>query len=149
MRKRFILAAVAAVAGCQTSSHAIIFKPGVNMPATVAAVDQCKIASFKEIPQSMATHVDPGVHTEGTMYCHTIGQLTTCNEIGGVNIPASSTTYDVNQDIRDRYVVRCLQAKGFTVEMNGRPCMSEPEEKQAYADRAAGRFPKCSVRAGF
>ena len=42
MRKRFILAAVAAVAGCQTSSHAIIFKPGVNMPAHPLPQDDMK-----------------------------------------------------------------------------------------------------------
>lgn len=149
MRNQFIVTAVGVLAGCQSSSHAIIFKPGVNMPATVAAADQCKIASFKDIPQSMATQINPGVHTSGTMYCNTIGQITSCNEVGGLNIPATATTYDVNQELRDRYLARCLQAQGFTVEMNGRTCTSESEERQAYSDRMAGRFPKCSVRFGF
>jgi hypothetical protein len=32
-----------------------------------------------------------------------------------VNIPASSTSYDVNSDLRDRYITNCLERRGFTV----------------------------------
>lgn len=147
MRKRFIMAAVAVVAGCQTSAP-IIFKPGVDLNSTVAAVDQCKIDSFKEIPQSLATDVNPGYNNPGTLQCNTYGTVVTCNRIGAVNIPASSTTYDVNGELRDRYVVRCLQSKGFTVKMDGHSCATDAETKKALADRAAGQMPQCAVRYG-
>jgi hypothetical protein len=66
MRKHFLLASAVMIAGCQTAPTPIIFKPGVDLNQTVAAVDQCKIDSFKEIPQSMATDIDPGYSSPGT-----------------------------------------------------------------------------------
>ncbi|RWN94736.1 hypothetical protein [Mesorhizobium sp.] len=138
----------AVIAGCQTGPAPIIFKPGVDLNSTVVALDQCKIDSFKEIPQSLATDVRPGYNNPGTIQCNTYGTMVTCNRIGAVNIPASSTTYDVNGELRDRYIVRCLQSNGFTVKMDGRACVTEAETKKALADRAAGQFPQCAVKAG-
>ncbi|MER8938734.1 hypothetical protein NKH82_04405 [Mesorhizobium sp. M0915] len=146
MRKRLILAALAALSGCQTGPVPIVFKPGVDVGSTVAAMDQCKINSFREIPQSLATDVNPGYNNPGTIQCNTYGTMTTCNRVGAINIPASSTTYDVNGELRDRYIQRCLQGQGFTVKSDGRACSSESETRQALADRANGIFPKCAVR---
>lgn len=76
------------------------------------------------------------------------GRAAQDNRIGAVNIPASSTTYDVNGELRDRYVVRCLQSKDFTVKMDGHACATDAETKKALADRAAGQMPQCAVRYG-
>ncbi|MET3521477.1 hypothetical protein [Mesorhizobium abyssinicae] len=147
MRNRMLLAAMAAIAGCQSGPTAIIYKPGVDLSSTVAAVDQCKIASFREIPQSIATEYHPGYNNPGTVQCNTIGTIVSCNTIGAVNIPGSTSTYDVNQGLRDRYITRCLEAKGFGVKMDGRACSTQAEANKAMADRAAGQFPKCAVPA--
>lgn len=112
MRRRFIVAAVAAllaglsVAACTTANQQVryVAKPGVNLAGTQAALDQCRIASFKEIPQTMATDVQPGVSIPGRINCNTIGSLTTCTQAGGLDIPATAQTYDVNGPLRDRFM---------------------------------------------
>ncbi|RWH34440.1 MAG: hypothetical protein EOQ80_33110 [Mesorhizobium sp.] len=130
----------------QSGQPRIVFDP--TRHASGSTTPPIKIDSFKEIPQSLATDVRPGYNNPGTIQCNTYGTIVTCNRIGAVNIPASSTTYDVNGELRDRYVVRCLQSKGFTVKMDGRACATEAETKRALADREAGQFPQCAVRAG-
>jgi hypothetical protein len=146
MRKRIFFASFAVLtAGCQTGPSAIVFKPGVDLDATVAAVDQCKIASFKEIPQSIATDYHPGYNNPGTVQCNSYGTVVSCQNVGAVNIPASTTTYDVNQGLRDRYMSRCLEGQGFQVKVDGRACFGQSEVNQALADRAAGKFPKCAI----
>ncbi|ESY03883.1 hypothetical protein X753_21215 [Mesorhizobium sp. LNJC399B00] len=144
MRKRYIIV-ILAVAGCQTAPAYIVYKPGVDLNATQTAKDQCQIASLREIPQSMATDYHPGYNNPGTVQCNTIGTVVSCNTIGAVNIPGSTTTYDVNQDLRDRYMVRCLEGQGFGVKL-ARACASEAENSKALADREAGRFPTCAVK---
>ncbi|RWP30298.1 hypothetical protein [Mesorhizobium sp.] len=146
MRKRYIFAALA-IAGCQSTPAYIVFKPGVDLNTTQTAKDECKIASFKEIPQSIATDYHPGYNNPGTVQCNTIGTIVSCNTIGAVNIPGSTTTYDVNQDLRDRYMVRCLESKGFGVKL-AKTCSTKSEEAKALADRAAGQFPTCAVASG-
>jgi hypothetical protein len=115
MRRQFIVAAVAVVAGCQTGPVPSAFKPGSTWSQRQADYDQCKMASFKEIPQAMATQIDPGVYTPGSVQCTTIGSSTSCSQVGGLNIPATATTYDANGGLRDRYVARCMQAKGYSI----------------------------------
>ncbi|TIM13649.1 MAG: hypothetical protein E5Y67_16235 [Mesorhizobium sp.] len=144
MHKRYALV-VLAVAGCQSTPAYVVFKPGVDLNSTQTATDQCKINSFREIPQSLATDVNPGYNNPGTIQCNTYGTMTTCNRVGAINIPASSTTYDVNSELRDRYIVRCLEGKGFGVKL-ARACASKSEVTKALADRAAGQFPTCAVR---
>lgn len=112
---RFALTLTGLLAGCVSSPQAVVTKPGVSPAGVQAAVDSCKIASFKEIPQTMATDYRPGVHTPGSVQCNAIGTYVSCQNVGGVNIPASSTSYDVNSDLRDRYITNCLERRGFTV----------------------------------
>ncbi|TIT23912.1 MAG: hypothetical protein E5W70_05920 [Mesorhizobium sp.] len=144
MRKRYLFAALA-IAGCQSTPAYVVFKPGVDLNSTQAATDQCKIASFKEIPQSIATDYHPGYNNPGTVQCNTYGTIVSCNTIGAVNIPASTTSYDVNAELRDRYVTRCLEGQGFGVKL-AKVCSTKSEVTKALADRAAGEFPTCAVR---
>jgi hypothetical protein len=145
MRKTVLAFAALALLGCQTEPATIVFKPGASLAATTLAVDQCRIASLREIPQALATNVSGGVHHPGTTQCSTVNGFTTCNQIGAVNIPASSSTYDVNGDLRDRYIKRCLASKGFSVSA-GPPCAGGAQTRQALADREAGKRPSCTVR---
>jgi hypothetical protein len=98
---------------CAADPVAIIYKQGTMQSERQAALDGCKIASFKEIPQNIATAHSPGYFNPGTLNCTTIGYSTTCNRIGAVNIPSSSTNYDVNEDLRIRYVVNCMRRQGY------------------------------------
>jgi hypothetical protein len=131
MRKRFILATVAVVAGCQTGPMPSAFKPGSTFSQRQFDYDQCKIASLKEIPQAMATQINPGVHTPGTVTCNTIGSSTYCNEMGGLNIPATASTYDVNEGLRGRYISSCMMRKGYSIIV--RPACASAEARQKAA----------------
>lgn len=106
--KKLQLVAVLLLAGCQTGPVPAAFKPGTNASQRQADYDQCKIASLREIPQAMATQVSGGVYTPGSVQCRTIGTITSCSESGGLNIPATATTYDANHGLRDRFINRCM-----------------------------------------
>ncbi|MER9175281.1 hypothetical protein NKH72_17020 [Mesorhizobium sp. M0955] len=123
--------AVLLLTGCQTGPQPSAFKPGSTAPQRQLDYDQCKISSLREIPQAMATQINPGVHTPGTVTCNTYGTSTYCNEMGGLNIPASSSTYDANQGLRDRFIARCMVEKGYSIV--DRPACPTAEARQKAA----------------
>jgi hypothetical protein len=128
--KKLQLVAVLLLAGCQTGPLPSAFKPGTNASERQVDYDQCKIASLQPIPQAMATQVSGGVHTPGSVQCRTIGTITSCSESGGLNIPATATTYDANQGLRDRFINRCMMQKGYSI--LARPaCGTESERLKA------------------
>ncbi|HEV2898831.1 MAG TPA: hypothetical protein VGX71_13545 [Pseudaminobacter sp.] len=121
-----------AIAGCQTGPTLVTFKPGTTHPERQFAFDQCKIESLQVIPQAMATQTSGGYYNPGTVQCSTIGNYTSCNRVGAVNIPATSSTHDQNQQLRDRFLSRCLASRGY--QLLERPiCQSEAERQQAYS----------------
>ena len=67
-----------------------------------------------------------GYSSPGSVHCTTIGSMTTCNPIGGINIPASAQSYDANSATRSRYMARCLQQKGYSV-LKRPICQTETE----------------------
>lgn len=123
------------------------YKAGSTHVDRQLAVDQCRIASLKEIPQSMATQVSGGYYNPGTVSCSTVGNYTSCNNVGAVNIPATATSYDQNQSLRDRFINRCLQDKGYQLIPNIPVCGSEAERKAAlYSPQPASAAAfKCSA----
>lgn len=144
MRKTLWTAGLLALAACQSpSSSFVVWKPGASYDQTQRDTDQCRIAALREVPQSLATQVSGGVYVPGNVQCSTIGTLTSCNRVGGVNIPASSTTYDVNEELRSRQINRCLQAKGYSVTVLP-DCVGDTQKTKAAADKAAGRKPSCA-----
>lgn len=142
----FAIAAAVTLVGCQTIQPVrYLHKPGgVSVAEKQLAVDECRIASFREIPQTMATQVTPGYSTPGSLQCHTIGGTTNCYNIGGVNVPPTATTYDVNAELRDRYLDRCLQAKGFSISLIP-VCGTQDQASSAKAAIARGEVPACAV----
>lgn len=81
----------------------------------------------------MATQINPGVHTPGTVTCNTYGTATYCNEMGGLNIPATASTYDANQGLRTRFIASCMGTKGYSI--IDRPACTTAEERQKAAIR--------------
>lgn len=134
MRKLTLILALA-LAGCVSSSGEMtaIYKPGSSFAQRSAAFDQCKIASLREIPQTMQTDTTGGYYNPGTLQCSTNMGMTTCNRIGAVNIPSSSVTYDANEGLRVRYIIRCLNAQGYSM-IPTRRCNSDAERKAAKAN---------------
>lgn len=132
MRIRAVVGITLAVlAGCQVGPRYVAYKAGTVQSDRQLAADQCKIASLQEIPQSMATSISPGYYNPGTLSCSTVGNYTTCNRVGEVDLPATAISYDQNRGLRDRYMARCMASKGYTMLGNIPVCSSEKERKAA------------------
>jgi putative hemolysin len=142
MRKSVLTAGLLGLAACQTQSGFVVYKPGMSEAQTQLAVDQCRIASLREIPQAMSTELSGGVYNPGSTYCSTVGTTVTCNQVGGVNIPPRATTYDANAELRGRYINRCLQAKGYQL-ISAPRCASAAAAAKSAAEMDAGRPPTC------
>jgi hypothetical protein len=92
----------------------------------------------------MATDVQPGLNLPGTVHCNTFGTTTTCRESGGVDIPATAQTYDVNASLRDRFMEKCMQDAGFTITMIPL-CRTDAERAESHAASSKNQIPKCAM----
>ncbi len=101
------------VAACQSGPQPTLYKP-LSLPAErQAAYDACKIRSFRDIPQTMITEITPGYHDPGRLVCTAEANGTVCETVGDFDMPATSTTRDVNEALRRRYIRACLEADGY------------------------------------
>lgn len=98
---------------CQSGPYQTAYKAGTLYSERQRDYDMCKIQSFREIPQNLAVETKPGYYNPGTVQCTNIGNYTSCQNVGAVNIPATSSTYDVNENIRFRFIDNCMSAKGY------------------------------------
>lgn len=111
--KRFMPIALLMLAGCQAGPQLTLYKAGSLPAERQAAYDACKIASFRDIPQSMVTEYTPGYHDPGILKCEADGGSTTCMTIGAFDMPPRAVTRDVNGALRQRAIERCLIAGGY------------------------------------
>lgn len=132
--RKLSIAAAALLAGCVSGPVNMIHRTGSTFAERQLADDECSIASLQAIPQAMVTQTSGGYSNPGTLQCSTIGNMTTCNRIGAVDVPARSTTSDANQDLRDRYIERCLASKGFDL-IQMPLCTSAKDSSQYKATR--------------
>jgi len=118
-------------AACQTGASTLsAYRAGSTFGSRQADYDQCKIASWREIQQASATNVSGGYYDPGRVQCSTFYGTTTCQRIGGINIPARTSTSDENEGLRDRYIKRCMQSKGYML-LNLPVCPSQEERQRA------------------
>lgn len=130
MKRVAVLSALALISGCVSGPADLVHKTGSSLAQRQLAADQCRIESLRQVPQALVTETDPGYYNPGTIQCNTFGNMTSCNRVGAVNIPASSSTYDVNQSLRDRTIARCLASKGFDIVQ--KPICTSTKDATAY-----------------
>lgn len=130
MKRLVILAVIAVLSGCVEQPMLLIHKTGSTMEERRYALDQCEFEAINVVPRAMATQVSGGYYSPGSIQCSTIGMMTSCNRVGAINIPATATTYDANQDLRTRYIARCLERSGFNV--YERPVCRTEAERRAF-----------------
>jgi hypothetical protein len=116
--------------GCQTGPRPSLYKAGTTYTQRQSEYDSCKIQSFSQIPQNVATNIVGGYSNPGTVYCNKIGNGVTCNNVGAVNIPARAESYDVNQGLRDRFIADCMANKGYRI-VTRNVCSTEKERSDA------------------
>lgn len=120
------------LAACGTMSTTALFKPGATTTQKQRDLDQCKIASFRAIPQEFTTTTSGGFYQPGDMSCrtHRNGRVE-CYRVGGMYVPPSSFTVDQNGSLRWRFVQGCLQKKGYNIINNLRPCANAADRQRA------------------
>jgi len=129
-------------AACTTMSTTALFKPGVTAVQKQRDLDGCKIASLRSIPQTIVTQISGGYYDAGDVRCSERKGSgkgkdgVYCRRVGQVYIPPSTTTRDVNADLRWRFVRSCLQDKGYQVVERLRACSNEAERQRAINARA-------------
>ena len=94
------------LAGCVSGPVPVVYKAGSSFAQRQSAADACRIESLEKIPQALVTEVRPPVYRPG---------YTECREAGGFVYPGSTSTRDVNAELRERYIGACLRRAGFEV----------------------------------
>lgn len=145
MRRIYLTVTMLALAACtSTEPVKFLYKPGATEAGKQAAIDQCRIASFREIPQAMVSETSGGYYNPGNLQCSSVGGMTNCYRVGAVDIPPTTTTYDVNGELRGRYIDQCLQANGFSITVIPQ-CKTEADRKTAADAVARGGIPQCAT----
>ena len=77
--------------------------------------EECGLEAAEKIQPAMDVAVDPGLSLPGSIMCNSIDGITTCNNVGGLNIPPSAISYDANRSTRELYVKVCMEKKRYTM----------------------------------
>ena len=124
-----------------------VHKEGSTVAERRHAHDICEFEAIKEIPRAMATDITGGYRRPGKIECSTVGGTTTCDEVGGVDVPATSKTYDANAEIRKKFMIRCLEEEGFNI-ISRPPCRTtavKAEYKAMHSPQAPASEITCIV----
>lgn len=134
--KRLFVGLLLILTGCASlyGPIFIVHKTGSTMAQRQQALDECKIESFQSIPQAFVTDVTPGMRTPGHMECHDAANHTDCFYVEGTEFPPTVTTRDANEDLRERYVGRCLLTKGY--QMISKPICDAKQDIDLYRANA-------------
>jgi hypothetical protein len=114
MQKWLVILMIFSLTACAEPT-AFYYKKSMVLATKQKDYDACKIKSFKQIPQNIITTYHPGVHNPGTLSCNTIGTYTSCNRVGALDIPASSSSRDANEGMRARFIEECMTGKGYSL----------------------------------
>lgn len=115
-----ILAGVALLAtGCQTMGFvpggptAVWSKAGTTRAQRRMDFEECVLAAAQAIQPAMGVASTPGFSSPGTLMCNSYGTMTTCNNVGGMNIQPTTYSYDSNSSTRGLYAKVCMEKKGY------------------------------------
>jgi hypothetical protein len=118
-----LLLVVIGVASFTAGCHSMGFVPGGpalawSKPDTTRAQsrldgEECMLEAAENIQPAMGVATTPGFSSPGSLMCNSIGTMTTCNNVGAVNIPPSTYSYDANNPTRQLYVKVCMEKKGY------------------------------------
>jgi hypothetical protein len=99
--------------GSGPKSVTLTYKQGSTIYTKQADVDACKISSFKAIPQVVGTSINGGSYSPSSTSCYTSNGYTSCSQLGGYYSPPTANSYDINGDLRKRYIDKCMREKGY------------------------------------
>ncbi|RCL01932.1 MAG: hypothetical protein JSC188_000550 [Candidatus Tokpelaia sp. JSC188] len=124
------------LAACGITSTTTLFKPGATHVQKQHDLDQCKIASLHSIPQAFTTVSTGGFYDLGDIQCYPIRQeRMMCTRYGSGYTMPRYFSVDQNQGLRWRFMMECLQKKGYDIVNNLRACTTQEERSHAIAAR--------------
>jgi len=105
------------LAGCQTAKQAtsisFYHKTGSTIYSKQGDWDNCKIQSFRVIPQAIGHSTTPGSYSPGSTFCSTNNGFTSCSTIGDSYEAPTITSYDMNSKLRNNFINQCMANKGY------------------------------------
>jgi len=117
-----VVAGIAAItAGCQTVGYVpggsvmAWSKPTATRAQERLDNEECILDATQQIQPAMGVATTPGFSSPGSLMCNSVGSMTTCNNVGAVNIPGSAYSYDANMPVRKLFVKVCMEKKGYTL----------------------------------
>lgn len=143
--KRYTWAVVTlGLVGCTVSGpQKLVHKTGSTHSERMAALDNCQFEAIRAVPRAMGVASTGGYYNPGSIQCSTIGNSTSCNRVGAVNIPSTTYSYDANQELRERYIDRCLWNAGFeTIE---KPVCRTQQEAALYQSTINNQPPAAEI----
>ena len=111
-----VLVAALALSGCAVQpakETTLVHKTGSTIYSKQRDFDECKIASFRSIPQAIGHRTYGGSYDPGRTECVNINGSLSCRNIGAYYSPPQISNFDMNQRLRNDYVDRCIAAKGY------------------------------------
>jgi hypothetical protein len=104
-------------AGCMPSGDTVAwYRANTTRVEATADTHDCIIEATQQIPSAMGINSNPGYQSPGTTVCNGFSNSVTCNQIGGVNIAPSVSSYDANLSVKKMYAERCLARKGYRLQ---------------------------------
>jgi hypothetical protein len=134
--KRIVPGLFLLLAGCASlyGPVLIVHKTGSTASQRQQVLDDCNIESFKSIPQAFVTDVSPGMRSPGHLECRDTGGGRDCFYVDGIEFPPTVTTRDANDDLRKRFVGRCLADKGYA--LISKPVCNAKQDSDLYRANA-------------
>lgn len=112
-----LLATVIASAGCMPSGDTVAwYRANTNRVEATADFHDCIIEATQQIPSAMGVSSNPGYQSPGTTVCNGFSNSVTCNQVGGINIAPTVSSYDANLSVKKMYVERCISRKGYRLQ---------------------------------
>jgi hypothetical protein len=144
--KRFALCLVLILTGCASlyGPVLVVHKAGSTSAQRQQVLDECKIESFKSIPQAFVTTVTPGIAKPDRLVCRDEANRADCFIVEGIDWPPTVTTRDANEDLRKRFVGRCVASKGY--ELISKPICDAKQDIDLYRANANNQPDSNSIK---
>lgn len=109
MKRVLPLVFLAVVGACAPLQ--LYYKPGVSLDRLQSDQTACEVKALRDAPVATQTRVSPPYYVSARKYCDAAGQ---CHVRGGYWIPGDVYTVDVNEKLRQKVELSCMQSRGYS-----------------------------------
>ena len=127
------------ISGC-TFSTTIPYKEGSSISQYKDTLFQCKLEANNAVPVRIGQKVTPIVEVPETEVCtkttseNGLEEVVVCEKTGGYTKGGDVIEYDINQNLRDEYLNKCVQKNGYE-NITLPVCEREQRPNRAFSER--------------